>query len=167
MQIELVPAAPEQESVLANLLELYIHDFSEFHHLELADTGRFGYPHLALYWSEADRHPYLVKVDDKLAGLVLVKKGSEMSPGEAVWDMAEFFIVRAYRRLGIGMQVAHQVWGRFPGRWEIRVMQSNRSGLNFWQRAITSFNGEPVHPVRFEKNGEPWSIFAFESPKLR
>src|SRR5438477_8400704 len=98
--IELVSAAPGQESIIANLLELYAHDFSEFHNLELGDDGRFGYERLPLYWSEPDRYPFLVKVDNRLAGLVLVKKGSELSDSElsdndAVWDMAEFFIVRA------------------------------------------------------------------------
>jgi len=33
--IEITPARPEQEPVLADLLELYAHDFSEFHDLEL------------------------------------------------------------------------------------------------------------------------------------
>src|SRR5271165_5486338 len=96
--IELVPAASEQESIIANLLELYAHDFSEFHSLELGANGRFGYKHLPLYWSEPDRYPFLVKVDDRLAGLALVKRGSEVSDSEAVWDVGEFFIVRAYRR---------------------------------------------------------------------
>ena len=47
--IELIPAAPDQEPVLANLLELYSHDFSEFHEIELGADGRFGYPSLPLY----------------------------------------------------------------------------------------------------------------------
>jgi hypothetical protein len=29
VQIEVIAAAPEQEAILGNLLELYIHDFSE------------------------------------------------------------------------------------------------------------------------------------------
>src|SRR5712692_1535448 len=91
--IEVIPARPEQESILANLLELYAHDFSEFHNLELGDDGRFGYERLPLYWSEPDRYPFLIKVDGRLAGLALVKKGSELSDNDAVWDMAEFFIV--------------------------------------------------------------------------
>jgi predicted acetyltransferase len=160
--IDLVPAAPEQESIIANLLELYAHDFSEFHNLELGANGRFGYRHLPLYWSEPGRYPFLIKVDGRLAGLVLVKRGSEASAGQAVWDVAEFFIVRAYRRRGIGMQVAHEVWRRFPGSWEVRVMQSNRTALNFWQRAVTTFNGEAIQPTRIEKDGEYWYVFAFE-----
>jgi predicted acetyltransferase len=163
VHIELVHATQEQKAIIANLLELYAHDFSEFHHLELGDDGRFGYKHLPLYWSEPDRYPFLIKVDGRLAGLALVKKGSEVSDSDAVWDMAEFFIVRAYRRRGIGMKVAHEVWRRLPEPWEVRVRQSNGAALNFWQRAITTLNGEPIHPTRIEKDGECWYVFAFES----
>lgn len=73
--IELAPAALDQESVLADLLELYAHDFSEFHEIELGVDGRFGYKPLPLYWPEPNRRPFLIRVDGKLAGLVLVKKG--------------------------------------------------------------------------------------------
>lgn len=73
-QVAVVPASRAQEPVVANLLELYAYDFSEFHDVELGEDGRFGYPALSLYWSEPDHHPFLLRVDDKLAGLILVKK---------------------------------------------------------------------------------------------
>jgi len=64
--IEIIPARPEQEPVLANLLELYAHDFSEFHDLELGSDGRFGYGGLPAYWSDPGRYPFLVWVEGKL-----------------------------------------------------------------------------------------------------
>jgi predicted acetyltransferase len=160
--IQVAPASPEQEPIIANLLELYAHDFSEFHHLELAADGRFGYPDLPLYWSEPDRHAFLVTVNGNLAGMVLVKRGSEVSDDARVWDVGEFFIVRGYRRRGIGMKVAHEVWRRFPGQWEVRVMESNRDAFKFWQRAITTFIGGTIQPARIEKDGECWHVLAFE-----
>jgi predicted acetyltransferase len=163
--IEIIPAAEEQESIVANLLELYAHDFSEFHHLELGADGRFGHRQLALYWSNPDRSPFLVRVNGELAGLVLVKR-SEVSGDETVWDMAEFFVVRGYRRRGIGTQIAHEVWRRFPGIWEVRVMESNRSARLFWERAIQAFTGETLHSIRVEKGGELWNVFSFESKRV-
>jgi predicted acetyltransferase len=160
--IQVIPAEAKQEPILANLLELYAHDFSEFHDLEIGTDGRFGYNRLPLYWSEPDRHPFLIKIDGKLAGLVLVKRGSEVSGNEAVWDMAEFFVVRGWRRRGIGTHVAHEVWRRFPGLWEVRVMQSNDSAQHFWARAISTFIGEPVHSLPLERAGRQWHIFPFE-----
>ena len=228
-RIEVIPAAPEQQTVLANLLELYAHDFSEFHDIELGTNGRFGYARLPLYWSEPGRHPFLVQADGKLPGLVLVKsaqaarpgavrqrnsrfptpgtrsvvrgfpkskhrprfratrrkrnfnglgrgsrvrcaakflrRGSEISGTETVWDMAEFFVVRRYRRLGIGTEIAHQVWKRFPGAWEIRVLLSNRPAHRFWERAISRFTGETIRSVPIERRGEQWRLFSFESKR--
>jgi predicted acetyltransferase len=161
--IEVIPAARDQEPILANLLELYAHDFSEFHGIELGEDGRFGYAQLPLYWREPNRHPFLVRVDGKLAGLVLVSRGSRVSSDETVWDMAEFFVARAYRRCGVGTEVAHQVWRRFPGLWEVRVMESNRSAVPFWERAVSAFVGEAIHSARAEKGAESWRVFAFES----
>jgi predicted acetyltransferase len=98
-----------------------------------------------------------------LAGFVLVKRGSEVSGDEDVWDVAEFFIVRGYRRRGLGMKVAHEVWRMYPGRWEARVMESNHSAKEFWERTINRFIGKMTPPVCIEKDGESWYLFSFES----
>ena len=163
MKIEVSAATPEQKPILANLLELYAHDFSEFFALELGADGRFGYERLPLYWTEPQRHPFLVTIDGKPAGFVLVKRGSDVSGNENVWDVAEFFIVRGYRRRGVGTRVANEVWRRLPGPWEVRVMESNRSAEEFWRRTIAAFVGESFSSVSFEKDGERWQLFSFES----
>jgi predicted acetyltransferase len=161
--VEVIPATAEDEPAMANLLELYAHDFSEFHPLEIGPDGRFGYKALPLYWSEAERYPFLAKVNGRLAGFVLVKRGSELSHNPTVWDMAEFFILRGYRRQGIGTNVAHQVWRQFPGAWEVRTMQSNASAQNFWAYAISCFTGGPVDPAQVEKAGQLWKLYSFVS----
>lgn len=143
--------------IVANLIELYAHDFSEFHDLEIGPDGKFGYAPLPLYWSDPDRHPFLVRMDGKWTGFVLVKRES------SVWDMAEFFVVRGCRRRGIGTVIAHDMWKRFRGPWEVRVMLSNRSGLHFWERAISEFAGQAVQPISVEKAGKSWQLFSFDS----
>jgi len=163
-RIAIVPATPEQRPIVANLLELYSHDFSEFHDVELGEDGRFGYPDLSHYWSEPDRFPFLVRINDKLAGLILVRKGSRVSADETVWDMAEFFIVRHYRRRGIGTHIAQEMWRRVPGTWEIRVMETNDAARRFWAHAITAFAGDVFQSSSFEKDGAKWHLFSFASP---
>jgi predicted acetyltransferase len=98
-----------------------------------------------------------------LAGFVLVKRGSEISGNETVWDMAEFFILRGHRRSGVGTAAVHEVWKRFPGQWEVRVMESNHAASHFWQHAITKFIGKPIQPALIEKNDRHWHLFSFES----
>jgi predicted acetyltransferase len=161
--INVTPATLDDEPIVANLLELYMHDFCEILEGELGDNGRFGYKNLPLYWSEEGRHPFLIRVDGKLAGFALVKAGSEISENSAVWDMAEFFIVRGYRRQGVGSAAASEVLDRFPGRWEVRVMDVNYLAQRFWERAISDFVGKTVRPKEIEKGGQVWHVFGFES----
>ena len=161
--VEVIPASAEQEPILANLLELYAHDFSESMELELGPDGRFGYEPLSLYWKEAGRYPFLIKVSGRLAGFALVGTGSRISGAEDVRDMAEFFIIRGRRRLGVGTKAAQAIWRRFPGQWEVRVRDRNRAAKEFWAGAITAFIGKPIHPQAFEKEGDLWQVFSFES----
>lgn len=164
--VELIAATLEQEPILANLFELYAYDFSEFHDVHVGEDGRFGYKLLSRYWTEPGRWPFLVKIGGKLAGFVLVKTGSEVSSEAATWDMAEFFILRGYRGRGVGSDVAREVWRRFPGPWEVRVMKSNRAASAFWKRVISEFAGELVRSTQFEKDGTIWRMFSFESKAL-
>jgi len=163
--IEVISASPEQAPILANLIELYAHDFSEFVNLELDANGRFGYEALPLYWKEPDRHPFLVKVNGHWAGFVFVCKGSRVSGDEDIWDMAEFFIVRGHRRSGIGSVVSREIWKKFPGKWEVRVTDRNQSAKRFWAHAISGFVGKTIEPVPFDKDGHLWHVFSFESRK--
>lgn len=158
----MAPAAANESAVLANLLELYAYDFSEFHDVELGADGRFGYDKLPLYWTEPDRHPFLFRYRGKLAGFALVTKGPDMEDGERVWDMAEFFVLRRYRRRGTGAEATRQILSRLPGRWKIRVMESNKAGREFWARAIEIALGEAIAPVRVEMAGRDWHVFSFE-----
>ena len=86
--------------LLSNLLELYIHDLSSsFPDLEIGPDGRFGYSRLPLYWSEPSlRFPFLIRAGGRLAGFALATRGSPASDDPSVFDVAEFFVLRRYRR---------------------------------------------------------------------
>lgn len=164
--IEIFPALKEQEPILANLLELYSHDFSEFIDLHLDAEGRYGYEHLHLYWKESTRHPFLVKVSGHFAGFAFVCKGSKVSNDKDVWDMTEFFILRRYRRSGIGMKVAHEVWKQFLGKWEVRVIDQHQSAKAFWKTAIERFVNKEVDPYLFNKDDTNEHVFSFVSNRV-
>jgi predicted acetyltransferase len=56
---------------------------------------------------------------------------------------AEFFVVRKYRRRGIGTLAARYAIGRYPGRWAISEILNNPSATSFWRRAIPVAFHEP------------------------
>lgn len=159
--VEVIAASPEHESVLANMLELYVHDFSEFMDLRLGPDGRFGYKSLPLYWKESNRYPFLVMADGHLAGFVFVRGGSAISDEADVWDMAEFFIVRGFRRQRVGTQAAREICKRFPGKWEVRVTDRNERARNFWDRAVAELLGKTIKPSQVDKDGKTWHVFSF------
>lgn len=137
--LEVSVALPEQRSVIRNLMQLYVHDFSEHwagsQRGELEDDGRFpDYP-LDAYWNNPARIPLLMRVNGHLAGFALLNDHSH-SGISADRNMAEFFIVRKHRRGGIGTAAAHIIFSRYPGQWEAAVARRNLGALGFWRNAI-------------------------------
>ena len=127
--VEVSAAAPDERAALRQLIELYAYDFSELNRADVGVDGHYGYPKLDAYWIEPDRRPFLFRVDGHHAGFALVKRG-------APHDMAEFFVLRKYRRSGVGIAAARAVFARFPGPWQTRQQFANTAATQFWRRAI-------------------------------
>lgn len=166
-RVSLSSATPADAIVLANLLELYIHDLSDvFTHLELelGPDGRFGYPKLPLYFSELDRRfAYLIRRGPHIAGFALVTRGSPVVEDPDVHDIAEFFVMRRHRRFGVGQQAAALLWRQFPGKWTVRVSEGNAAALVFWSRAVTEFTRGATSEFARAGNPHAWRVFYFDT----
>jgi predicted acetyltransferase len=160
--VELIQAGAEYQPVFENLLQLYIHDFSELIPVDIGDDARYSYKNLALYWSDASRLPFLARLDGKLAGFALVTRIPE---DDEAYDMAEFFVLRRYRRRGIGRELAEKVWLDCRGRWQIRVMANNRAALRFWTSSIANFTQRSADSRSSMIDGTEWRIFSFDARK--
>jgi len=159
-EVELDAATPADAALLANLLELYVHDMSEVFAVELGADGRFGYPKLSLYWSAPERHfALLIRYAGRTVGFTLVTRGSPVTDDPNALDVAEFFVLRRYRRSGVGRRAALALWQRFPGTWTVRVLERNRGAQLFWSRVVAEFTRGDVR--EFTRDGK--LVFAFES----
>jgi predicted acetyltransferase len=143
MHLVVERATPAERAALANLLQLYLYDFSEFDDAE-ADVDASGRFQTAIdlepYFARPDWHPFLFRVDGRLAGFALVRRLDR--PGsEPHWSMDEFFILRRYRRRGFGRQAARALFDRFPGRWEVGELAANTGAIAFWRRVIAEYTG--------------------------
>jgi predicted acetyltransferase len=165
--VQVTPAAREEQAVLSNLFQLYIHDFTDFVEQPLRSDGRFDYDPLPQYWGEPDRFPFIVRVDAKLAGFALVRRGSDFTGSPEVWDMADFFVVRGVRGKGVGCSVAKSIWQQFPGAWEVRVITTNVPARQFWTKAISRFLGKAIEPELVTKGKETRYLYLFESEANR
>jgi predicted acetyltransferase len=164
-EVSLRPAAQADATLIDNLLELYAHDLSECFAVDIGPDGRFGYDQLSLYWSEPERRfPFLIQRDGQVVGFAFAARGSPISDDVDVYDVAEFFVLRRYRRLAVGRLAAHLLWNRFHGRWMVRVFATNGGALRFWQRTIANYLDEPVAPVdSMDGRGGAWKVFKFSS----
>jgi predicted acetyltransferase len=162
--IHVVLARADQQSVVAQLMELYIYDFAQVLGLDLGDNGRYGYEYLPLYWREPHRFPFLIWIDQKLAGFALIQQGSPIESDASIWDVSEFFILRKFRRMGAGQEAAHWIWNNFPGRWQVRVLATHQNASDFWKEAVTSFTVATKPPSKRRVKEKDWLIYQFESP---
>ena len=144
MSTGLFIAGEGDRTVMGNLMQLYLHDFSSFAaspDLQIREDGTFDYPYLEHYWSDPDRHPFLIRSDRNLAGFALVRRERDPESGQPVTDLAEFFVLRGFRRRHIGTEAAMMLWDRFPGHWQVRVMSENRVACQFWKPLIETHTG--------------------------
>lgn len=138
MTIELIKVPVEEREVLARLLELYEYDFSEYTQEDVNPLGLYGYMYLDYYWTEKRRFPYFIKVDGKLAGFVMICDYCYLSKDKDTLFVAEFFIMKKYRRNGIGLKAAKQVLNLHPGKWELTTHPDNQTSVKFWEKVVKS-----------------------------
>jgi predicted acetyltransferase len=161
MEIDIVKATRQDTAVLRQLYELYCHDFSEYTQADVDETGMYtDDAFLNDYWREPKWSAFLVRVDRKLAGFAWVLKTSLFTPDDVETQrlvqsgfreqdphvlIEEFFIMRKYRRRGIGEYVAHHLFDCFPGVWEVSEMIENTPAQAFWRKVIDRYsNGNYV-----------------------
>ena len=139
LKIEIVEAKETEKTVLRQLCELYEYDFSEYEGTDVNEHGFYGFKYFDHYWTEAGRHPFLIKVDSKLAGFVFVSDYRYVAEDPGTRSISEFFIMRKYRRKGIGKSVARQVFEKYRGKWEVFQHHKNEPAKLFWEAVISEY----------------------------
>lgn len=136
MKIEVKEAQYNEKLIMRNMMELYNYDLSEYEDEELNEYGLYDYKYLDHYWTEEGRHPFIIRVDDNLAGFVLVNNHSIVKGKQIDYAIAEFFIVKKYRKNGIGKAAALNIFHRFKGTWEVKQLLKNQVSHIFWRKVI-------------------------------
>ena len=138
--LTLLPAENDRADVVFRMLQLYAYDLSDVFGLDVSADGVFALPFPDRYWAEDRYSVFLIEVDEKVAGFAIVDSRSRFS-ADAIWDMNQFFVLRRYRRRGVGRWAAVELFTRFPGRWEVREALKNTAAREFWRQVIGDFTG--------------------------
>lgn len=141
--LKIVEAEYDAKGILRNLLNLYAYDRSEFTGNDSNSFGVFEYVYLDHYWTpqgkDEGRIPYLLKVNNKLAGFVLVNSVSCLNRKDITHSIAEFFIMRKWRRKGIGKATAFELFNKLSGKWEVSQERKNKNAQIFWRSIINEY----------------------------
>jgi predicted acetyltransferase len=156
--VTLRPAGIADKPVIANLIQLYLHDMTEFMPFPVGEDGRYQYDFLDRFW----RYPYFIMVGEEIAGFALVIDECPLTGRRPCWFMAEFFVLRAYRGKGTGKAAFDLALADHPGDWHIAVPHANAAAQAFWARALAS-RQPATRDIHFD--GDDWRLHQFESQK--
>jgi predicted acetyltransferase len=141
-------------TLIQNLIRFYVYDMAEHTGWHCPADGLYGgcddQPHYfgRLPPDPGERWPedwtgqgFKILVGDEIAGFCLLRfyAGPDQADGENINDVGEFFVLRKFRRQGLGTAVAHAAFARYSGPWQVRQMPDNIPAQAFWRHCIASF----------------------------
>lgn len=147
MRVDIQPVDRAALPALLALAQFYQYDFSEIEGGVTDLHGRFTYlDDLPERLSRPGASGWLFRVMDPhlhvktLAGFAIV-----LGVADGVADRAidEFFVMRKFRRLGIGRAAAHAVFRAAPGTWVAQGTRHNVGARAFWRRVIGEVAASP------------------------
>ena len=133
--------------IIRNLLQLYLYDMTEFEERDrpLNKSGEYNYKYLDHYWAEKDRYPYIFFNGKEIAGFAFVRKV------KSHYSVAEFFVLRQFRRHGLGLRWATEIIQKHPGEWKIDFLNKNEIAAKFWGEVAAKVAGDNIKEGRLNK----------------
>ena len=166
--VSLAAVTEASRPALANLFQLYAYDWSELIPLDVQDDGRFPDELFAKYLTgDAEHQAFLLYAAERLTGFAIVAERSRLTGEVGVCDMEEFFVMRRYRRHGLGRAAAVATFDRFPDRrWEVRQRDGNTAATAFWRKVIDGYTAGHYREVRWNDGSwvGPVQLFGRVSP---
>jgi predicted acetyltransferase len=143
-RVTLEPVSDGEHDLLRRLFDFYLYDFSEMEHADVDGEGWFlsdPERYVARFWLDSWRHALLLRVEGRPAGFVLVEDRSPLPDSGDRRFISAFFVMRAYRRQGLGKAMARQTLERWPGAWQVLEIRANPEARRFWRRVIGDLTG--------------------------
>ncbi|WP_454190861.1 GNAT family N-acetyltransferase [Paenibacillus sp. Marseille-Q7038] len=135
MKVVIIKATLSDRTLIENLLQLYIYDFTEYTDASIGENGLYQIMlDFESYWSDDhDNCSYVINVNDEIAGFMMTKEKDETGNCHVLFH---FFILRKFRRMGIGRKAAACLLKGSNRTWELYQLESNIPAQKFWDQII-------------------------------
>ena len=150
MNISVELAKKEEKEILRNLLEKYNYEFSQYNELDVNNLGLYGYDYLDCYWTEEKRYPYFIRIDNKLAGFIMINNYPEVKV-DTDYTISEFFIMYKYRKMGIGKYAVKYILDKYRGKWQLKYHPKNDVSKLFWNKTINEYTNGKYEIIKDSK----------------
>ncbi len=126
-------AQPEDFPALQQMLELYQYELSDIWPQDADQEAKYGYD-LVRHQLAERFHAHVAREGSQYIGFALVAPAI-VTRTEGCW-MEQFFVLKRYRRSGVGRALALHTLRSHPGAWEVGQMPANLVAQTFWREVI-------------------------------
>lgn len=171
VKVTLEEAGPTAVPVLRRMMQLYLYDLGTIDGWNISVEGLYGDPQkIERFWTERGRRSFFIRADGALAGFALIRDEATYA-GAGTHEVSEFFVLRKFRRLGVGEQAARMLFDLAPGPWELSQLASNVGAQEFWRRVIDRYTHGKFSDTEewHDHDGWPWHgrVHRFDAPRRR
>ena len=130
----------------------------------LGEVGHREPDQIAHWFGDPNTFPLVIVKGSEPVGFARVLRAVAAARQPRVdYRMAEFFVTRTRRRLGIGQTAVQLILSRFAGVWEISEYLRNAVAVDFWRRVVAAYTrGSYQERV---VNGEVHQVFDSAKPR--
>ncbi|MHB1955425.1 MAG: GNAT family N-acetyltransferase [Sulfobacillus sp.] len=158
MNVELLTVTENDRATVQHLYQFYHYDFTEYTGESLGPGGRYA-ADVSYLWNDKRWNPFLIKSSGEWAGFAVVlfeNMETDPDPTHVIWD---FFILRKFRRTGLGSGVAKRIFSMYNADWKVAELKTNVPAREFWRKVISEFTNGQFSELYREDTGKWFQSF--------
>jgi Predicted acetyltransferase len=130
----------QNKEMLENVYQFYLYDMSVYNNVDIDTMGLYDVDFLNMFWKEEGLTAFFIKIAKKIAGVILLQSGKWAPPTSEDYYISEFFVLKKYRRNGVGKKALKELFCLYPGKYMLGQLPNNNPAINFWKSVYSEFN---------------------------
>ena len=142
MDVKIIKGTEENLKIAKNLVHYYIYDMGVPMDWDCREDGVFdGCDEMSENWTSENYFSYLIYNGKYPIGFAIVKS---FCNSEVDYEIEEFFILRKYRNKNIGKKIAFELFDKYRGKWQIKILLKNTPAQDFWRKVIEQYSNNTL-----------------------